>query len=356
MAELWTRIQKTTITKHFRDVEENLMQNQVLTALMMKKGRVSYGHGGKNLDWPVLYARNSMSQYGDMQGVNFTRFNRHQTATLDWRGYITGEQISKMEKLANKGKEAIVRFTGNLVKMMEDDIKYNFAAELYKDGNATGREHAIHGFKSWLGVTGSNRFTAPSDTYAGLSTVLGNYGGSVQSGSWPSGKMDPEYMFWSPIIVNYTHADYGGTATWAANCKDALRDGITFQSNAKGGKQGKLDVIVCTSSMYRDFLNTLDEKERIIVDRGAQNSELVALGFKGVVNFDGVDITMDADCTDTQAFGLNFDSLELCSMQDQLFVPMTSEDHDTLTTKHTVDFFGNLKGNPRTTVLWDDIT
>lgn len=356
MAELWTRIQKTTITKHFRDEEVNLMQNQVLTALMTKKGRVSYGHSGKNLDWPVRSARNGMSQYGDMGGINFTRFNRHQTATLDWRGYVSGELVSKMEKLANRGKEATVKFVSELVKSMEDDIKYNFAAELYKDGNATGREQAIHGFLSWLGYTGTNQYTAPSDTYAGLSTVLGNYGGALISGAWPSGKMDPEYMFWSPIIINYTHASYGSTATWAANCKDAIRDGILFSRNTKGGQQGKLDVIVCTASMYRDFLNTLDEKERIIVDRGAKNSELVAMGFTGVVNFDGVDITMDADCPDTQAFGLNFDSMELCSMQDQLFVPMTSEDHNTLTTKHTVDFFGNLRANPRQSVLWDNIT
>lgn len=353
MADLWARVQKTTITKHLREVEENIMSNQKITALLTKKGRVSYNHGGKNLDWRIKKSRNSMVGYGDMQGVNFDRVNRHEVATLDWRGYMLSEAVSKLEKLANKGKEAIVNFVSELTESMIDDIKYHFAREFYLDGNASGRDHAIHGFLSWLGYTSNAQYTAPSDTYAGLSTVLGNYGGSVVSGAWPSGKFDPEYYFWSPLIVNYTHASFG--STWAASCIDALRNGIIFQKNAKG-IQGQLDVILITASMYADFLDQLDEKERIQVERGAKNSDLIALGFKDVVNFDGVDVTYEVDTPDTQGFGLNFKELELCSMQGQLFVPGSDYDLNTLADRYTLDFFGNLKGNPRASVLWDNIT
>lgn len=355
MAEMWKRIQSSTITKHFREVEDNIMQNQKITALMQKKGKISYNHSGKNMDWRVLKSRNAMSQYGDMQAVVPDRVNRHEVATLDWRSYIIAEQFSKQERLANRGKEMIVNVIAGLVDQMTDDIKYHFAREFYLDGNASGREHCIHGFLSWLGYTGTNQYTAPSDTYAGLSTTLGNYGGAVVSGSWPGGKFDPEYYFWSPLIVNYTHATWGGTATWAANCIEALRKGIVYHKNSRG-KQGQLDVIITTADMYSDFLNQLDEKERIIVERGKQNSELIALGFKDAVNFEGVDITYEVDCPDTQAFGLNFDALELCSMQGQLFVPSKDFDFNTLSDRYAVDFFGNMRGNPRSTVLWDNIT
>ena len=353
MAELWARVQKTTITKHLREVEDQLMQNQKITALMMKKGRVSYNHGGKNLDWRVKKSRNSMIGYGDMQGVNFDRVNRHEVATLDWRGYMVSEAVSKLEKLANKGKEAIVNIVADLTESMIDDIKYHFAREFYLDGNGAGRDHAIHGFLSWLGYTGTNQYTAPSDTYAGITTGLGDYGGSVVSGAWPSGKFDPEYYFWSPLIVNYTHASFG--ASWAASCIDALRNGIIFQKNAKG-QQGQLDLILVTASMYSDLLDQMDEKERITVNRGEKNSDTVSLGFKDVINFDGIDVTSEVDVPDTQGFGLSFKDMELCSMQGQLFVPGKDYDINTLSDRYTLDFFGNLRGNPRSTVLWDNIT
>lgn len=354
MAELWTRIQKTTIEQHLREVEENILQNQKITALMMKKGRVSYNHGGTKMTWRVKKARNGMVQYGDAQGVNFDRFNRHDVAELDWRGYIIGESVTKMEKLANKGKEAIVNFVSELTDSMIDDIKYHFAREFYKDGNASGNEHAIHGFLSWLGYTSNAQYTAPSDTYAGLSTVLGNYGGSVIEGSWPTGKFDPEYYFWSPLIVNYTNTSFGSN-TWAANCIPAIRNGIIHSKNQKG-LQGQLDLILMTAAMYASFLDQIDEKERIQVERGAKNSEMTALGFKDITNFDGVDMTYEVDVPADSAFGLNFKEMELCSMQGQLFVPGKDYDINTLSDQYTIDFFGNLRGNPRSSVYWKNIS
>lgn len=356
MAVAHKGIQTTTITKHLREVQENVMDNQIITAMLQKKGTVSYNHSGKNFDWPVRKSRSALIPYGDMQAIIPERVNRYETATLDWRGYVMPQLVSKMDKLQNRGKEAIVNFVGQVVDKIIDDIKSGFAAELYLDGNAAGREKAIHGFKSWLGNTGSDQYTAPSDTYAGLSTVLANYGGSVISGTYPFGKFDAEYKFWSPLIVNYTHANWGATATWAANCIEALRKGIHGQIGLRGSTDGKIDCVVCTSSMYTDFLNQLDEKERIIVERNKTNSPLVSLGFGQVVNFDGVDITADNDCPATEAYGINFGSLELLSMQSQLFVPTKDFDFTTLSDQYAVDFMGNMKGNPAQMVFWNDIT
>jgi hypothetical protein len=91
------------------------------------------------------------------------------------------------------------------------DIEEAFGDELYVDGNASGNEGRIHGFESWLGNSGAatNGYVAtPSDTYAGLSTTLGNYGGTwstpPRNTNWPDGKGDPEYDFWSPLLVDYT--------------------------------------------------------------------------------------------------------------------------------------------------------
>lgn len=354
MAE-WARVTRTTISEYLRGEEKNIMSNQKILALMQSKGRVSTGHRGKDLSWRIRTSRNSMVQYGDADQINFDRVNRWREATLPWGGYIVSESVTKKEKLMNRGKEAIVNFISNLTSMMVEDIKYHFARELYLDGNAAGREESIHGFATWLGVTSNAQYTAPSDTYAGLSTVLGNYGGSVISGTWPTGKFDPEYYFWSPLVVNYTHADWAAAATWAASAVEVLRAGLIHSKNTKG-LQGQVDLILMTASMYAEFLELLDDKERLQVFRDGEKSGLVALGFRDVVNFDGVDISYEVDVPDTEAFGINIDEMELCSLQGQLFVPGKDYDITTLSDQYTIDFFGQLKANPRAFIHWNDVT
>lgn len=349
------RIAKANISEYLKDEEVNILANQKLLALMQQKKRISYGHAGSAMEWPVKKSRNSITPYTDASALSFQRINRHERASLEWRAYTVAEHVTWLEKLQNKGKEALVKYAERIGESIKDDLKFNFEDELYKDGYAAANQGRIHGFASCLGVTGTNQYTAPSDTYANLSTVLGNYGGAVQSGSWPSGKFDQEYYFWSPLIVNYSHADWAGGTSWADNAIEAMRNGILFQRNAKG-KDGQLDIIVKTASMYSEFLNSLDEKERIEVKRNGEKSGLVSLGFTDVVNFDGVDVTSSYSVPDTQAYGLNFMEVELCSLQDQLFGMQDSDDIDTLSEKFVGTFAGNMKLNPRHIVLWDNIT
>jgi len=349
------RIAKANISEYLKDEEVNILANQKVLALIQQKKRLSYNHSGTQMEWQVKKARNSITPYTDAAAMAFQRLNRHERAALEWRAYVVPEQVTWMEKLQNKGKEALTKYATNLGESIKDDLKFNFEDELFKDGNAAANAGRLHGFASCLGVTSNAQYTAPSDTYAGLSTVLGNYGGAVQSGAWPSGKFDAEYYFWSPLVVNYSHGDWAGGTSWSDNAIEAMRNGILFQRNAKG-KDGQLDLIVKTASMYSEFLNSLGEKERIQVKRDGEKSGLVSLGFTDVVNFDGVDVTSCYSCPDTQAYGLNFNELELCSLQGQLFDIQDAHDIDTMSDKFVGTFAGNMKMNPRHIVLWDNIT
>jgi hypothetical protein len=356
MAE-WLRINQTTIEEHLEGEEINILQNQKLLALFQLHKRVSYNHSGKSLTWRIRAKRNSMSSYGDAQQINFDRVNRWRTAELNYGGYVVSESVTEKEKAMNKGKEAIINLRAQLTEAMIDDFKYHFCREfLVTDGNAAGNTDSIQGFPSFLGVTGTNQFTSPSDTYGGLSTSLGNFGGAVISGSWPKGKFDPEYYFHSPLIVNYTHADWGAsTDNWANNSVEALRAGIIHQRNTKG-RQGMIDLILVTASMYEDYLSTLDDKERIQVFRDGESSGLVKMGFRDVVNFDGVDISYDIDMPDTEGYGINVKEMELCSLNKQLFMPHKGYEVATLSDNYALVFFGQLRCNPRAFVFFNDIT
>lgn len=351
---LWSRIANTTIRKYIRQQEGPIMRNRKLTAMLQKRGRVTFNHSGTGFDWKVAYRRAPLEQMGDMDVRTFSRQDRHKTAFLEHRAYFAGDATSKAESLQNKGQEAIIKVISEAGSNLEADIKENFHEELYVDGAASGNERRIQGINTIFQGTSADaagKIVTPASTYAGLSMVLGNYGGTWSpaagsAGGWPYGAGDMSYDFWSPLQVDYTDTAWqAATKTWPNTCLEALRYAIhaTQRNSSKS-----LDLTLITNDMYVDFLDALDEKERINVERNGQQSDLVALGFKDVVNYDGCDVTWEygipAAAGDPAGYGLSFENLELCSQQGELFVyegPHYKFEQQAWL--HSVDFYGNLK-------------
>jgi hypothetical protein len=360
----WARIVNTTITNYLRDTQPAILRNRVLTGLLDKKGRYSFNNSGADFEWKIHYRRYQANPYEDYGLTVFTRKDRIKSPRLDWRSYEINDSVSDWEKLKNRGTEAIVKSFENMGKSLADDFAEFWATELYVDGNAAGNENRIHGVGSFHGNTpvAGQKFANPNDTYAGLATNLGTYGGSGPN--WPDGKVDYNYDFFSPVVINYIAAPPTGfsnaTPSWKNNCIEALRYGISA-SQRDNRKDVKLDVILMGSSMYRDFLSQLDSKERIQIQRGEMN-DVVALGFTESVNFEGVPITWEVGCGDgdtTKAFGFTVSQMEIMCMNDQLF-KMGSEypyyDPSRKSYVVSVDFYGNAKfQSPRHFPLWDDL-
>ncbi len=358
MAENWSRIVNTTIAKYIREVEENILRNRKLLAMMRERGRISFGHSGTELDWKVKYKRAPMQGYADTDVLTFSRRDRWKTATLDWRGYAATDSMTKLERLQNKSTEAIVNVYSEVTQSLLDDMEEHFADELYIDGNASGNSKRIHGIESFMGNSGAAAqgfIASPSDTYAGLVTTLGNYGGAWTSGNivasqidWPSGTGDAHYDFWSPLIVDYTDTSWSAaTKTWPNTCKEALRFGI-IKGKKNKTKKGMLDVILLNDELYRQFENANDSNERLIIKRGDRKGSLYSLGFEDVINFDGCDITYEYGVPAAVGYGWSMENLELLSLQPQLFVN-DGPDYDPASKswRFSIDFFGNMRFNPR---------
>lgn len=361
MAE-WTRIVHTTIRDYLREVEIGVMRNKKLLALLQSRGRVTFDHSGSELEWKVRYKRVPIVGYADMDTLTFARKNRWLSAVLDWRGYAAPDMMSKRERLINRSTEAIVKVWSEMVDNLMEDMTDEFADELLLDGNASGRQKAIHGFESWLGDTGSEASAGfvypPSDTYAGLSTVLGNYGGTwAVNGSsqviWPSGAGDAHYDFFSPVIVKVTSANWqAGTKTWPNTCRESLRYGL-IKGRRNKSKKDMTDLVMLDGEWYRQLVEKVEATERLVVSRGEKGG-LLSLGFTDSINFDGVETTWDFTMPAETGYGIPLESLELCSLQKTLF-EATGPDYDISTDAYRfkVDFFGNLKNaSPRGWVKW----
>ena len=196
----FSRTAATTLANHIREVEESMLRNYQMGALLEAGGRVNYNNSGEGFDWPVQYRLHKVEGNTGETQRNFARRNLWKTANLEFRGYQTTDSMYYREFRSNKGPEGVVKVFDNFVERLETSLTQGLGGEYYVDGSASGNEQSWHGLESMFVLNGTVTATSgaqrtanaadivgyPNDTYSGLSTVLGNYGGKNESGQyWP---------------------------------------------------------------------------------------------------------------------------------------------------------------------------
>jgi len=349
----WARIANTTIREYIRDEEVNVLRNRKLTERLRKRGRITFNHGGDDMDWKVRFKRAPMFGYADTDTLTFSRVNRWKTATLPWRGYASTDSMTKAERLKNKSTEAIIKVYDQIAKDLMEDIEDQFGDEFYIDGNAAANSRRMHGLETMMaGATSGALAAANAATYAGIDTTRGAFGGTW-SGTWPGGTGPAHFDFWTPLIVSYTNSGWtASTDTWPNTCVEALRFG-SIHSRKNKSTRGKLDLVFLENELYRQFLAQQEAKENIYIVRGKSSDGDLEVGFGESTYFDGVEITFEYGLPAGVGYGFNVDQMELRSMQSQLFVPEGPDwDIASQSWRFSIDFFGNCRFNPRYFVKW----
>lgn len=336
----WARIAHTTIRNYLKGEEEEVGRNRKVFRLLKKRGRILYNQSGDGVDWKVRFRRTPMTTNNGEQTVDFVRQNRHLSAFLDYEGYVAADQITKREKLKNRSNKAIVKIFSRMMPLLMEDIEDQFAEELYVDSSAAGNSDRMTGIESMFATNGTLDVTASSptqrsanaadpvgyssDSYATLSTQLGSEGGGTwKTGgdintTWPFGRGDASFDFWTPVVVNYTSSAFTGT-DWQSNAVEAIRFGLeAVNSRVRGARVGMIDAVLTDRGLFRQYKDTLDSKERIPID---SSNELRALGFKDVIEQDGATISSEYGMPAGVGYGWNIDALQFLSMQSQIFEP-----------------------------------
>jgi hypothetical protein len=349
----WARSIATTIVNHLKEEEIASLRKYKVFAALEGGGNVKTNMSGRGFDWELQYRNHTPTGNNGETARVFARQNLWKNAELEYRGAQVTDAIFKKEMLENRGASALVQVAGKMSNRLLTSMEQYLAKEWVVDGYASGNELRFHGIESFMGTNGtinigtgaqrtanaSDPFAYPSDTYAGLSTTLGAYGGSQKTGVWPDGEADPEFDFNSPTIVNYTSSYFGGT-TWSANCVKAVREAI-HQTRRNDSLEDQVDMVLLDRRLYIDFLNTLDAKERVIVSK--QNG-LRSYGFTDVFELDGVEISSENSVPANTGYGLAMGNMELLCMEGQL---LNSEgpfyDEITQQYRYVVSMLGNLK-------------
>ena len=330
-------ISAATTPQFMRGMTDATFRKYKWLAMLKALGRVTYGNSGTRVERVVKYRQNQLRQYEDGSGINFARVARHKRAVQDWAAYIMPESISRKDRLMNKGPEALVDIFADKMDQLSKEFTDQYHSQFYVDGNATGYENCIDGLETMFSISGAatNGFVGtPNDTYAGISTALQASGGSwtTSSGSttWPLNSGDPQYDFWSPMVVLYDATGFDiTTATWAARAEEVLRFAMTH-TDRNASQDGRPNVVLLNPEMWRKYKNLVAGKERIQVSRG-EGLSLVSMGFTDTMNIDGAEVTSEFGIPSNTGYGLNFSRMELKSQNADLFEfiePTFHQDHD----------------------------
>lgn len=355
----WARSIATTIVNHLREEEIASLRKYKLFAALEGSGQIRTNMSGRGFDWEIQYRNHTPSGNNGETPRTFARQNLWKRAELEFRGAQASDAIYKKEMLENRSAQALVNVAGKMASRLLTSMEQYLAKEWIVDGYAAGNELRFHGIESFMGLaataqtinasTGAARtksnddiFYYPNDTYAGLSTVLGAYGGSQNTGVWPNGVADPEFDFFTPVIVNGTSTFFNASPnnTWSNNCVKAVREAI-HQTRRNDSKEDQVDMLLLDRRSYIDFLNTLDSKERVIVSR---TNGLRSYGFTDVFELDGIEISSEGSVPANTGYGLSVGNIELLCMEGQL---LNSEgpfyDEITQQYRYVVSTLGNLK-------------
>lgn len=326
----WARAIGTTITNYLRDEQVETMRKFRVFAALEGSGNVLTNQSGRGFSWEIRYRNQPVSGNNGETPRTFARQNLWKSARLDYRGYQVSDMILRREMLENRGQQALINVAGKMASRLQESMEQHLAKEVYTDGDKVGNELRFQGLDTMFTYdgtinvgTGAKRpanaldpFCYPKDSYAGLSTELGAEAGSLlTTGSWPTAACDPEYDYYSPVIVNYTSSFFKGlTPVWQLQCVEAVREGI-HQTKRNDSKASAIDLVMLDRRMFIDYMNRLDHKERVIVTK--QNG-LKSYGFTDVFEQDGCEISTEYAVPAGCGYGLSISNMYLHCMEAQL--------------------------------------
>jgi hypothetical protein len=344
------RLAMTTIEEWAKVVSEETERFLVLPALMKKKGLIQYGCSGGQFRWVPRIKDHQLKDFVDFQPVDVERVHTVENAFLPWRGYYIHDAISLREKLEQGGPEAMIKVFANREGLMRDGAMRGLADQFFIDGNATGNTNKFHGIESFMGIAAQTASdilaTTHDDSYAGLSTAVGGISGATNTRAW------------TPTIINTNHTPTGGQKTWANYADEYIRTAL-LRLKFGNGPRNTPDLVMLTRAAYEDYLNLIDDKERIPVSRGA-NLGLTKLGFGNHVEQDGCaimwddsvpqtdsDLTTADDGTDVRGYVFTTSQMQMKVLggkgSKQLFTPKVTFNDSYRADNIFMHLLGNLK-------------
>ena len=347
------RVHTHVLNRWLAQEVEPIFRESVVLGKLRSLGRIKQVKAGtKRLDWRVRYLRRQIRDIaGPVTETTFPNTSTRVACTLEPCGYDMGESITKLERLVAGPHDGLTGLFQEVMRALMDDFTEGYRLRVWQDGTITGT--GLMGILSMFGgsstphangiysrpgtytcITCADAATSwwacsPSQTYAGLSTALGNkvndYSHSNTSEAWPLGTFSEGYHYFSPLMVDYNNTLFGGTAAnWDYQWQQACNALMTYMQVIQ---TTPVDLIVWDPDLERRAKDSLRDQQQFVV---TESSPTRALGFKSL-EYNGAEFLREYGVPAGMGFALRFNKMTLHNWQSQLIA--TDEDEDIVTSE-----------------------
>lgn len=232
--------------------------------MKLKKGNKITQVGGTDIRWQIRYQQLDKADAVDPDQQRIRSKKPTRTQAVDtWKYYLVDSFISWKERQENSGKYQTINLIADKFKEMKQDFEERLSTDLYTT-NPNGN-----------GITSLPVIVSASGAYAGIAVA--------------------DAATWAAIVDSSTTRleFYGGTTSL-----DYMINQATFGSEAP-------TLGLTTKSIYGYIRGYMTGTKTAMADQ-----MMIDAGFKNV-QFEGMTIVQDPNCTANYFYGLNMNAFEL---------------------------------------------
>lgn len=245
-------INTTTMQLLRARIADTIFKNNPLTAWMLSGGRVRKENGGKWIEEPLLYSKNTtIAAYRGYDPLNVAPTEEITAARYNWRQIAGSVTMSGLEQLQNSGESAVFNMLRQKLKVLEMSFKEYMEGKLFEA--ASGKD--------------------PVRDILGLDEVVENVAGGSQGSL--GGINKTTYSWWR------NQRKLVASGTYLYGDRPLTKNMIVFMNDCSKGLT-RPDLIVTTQEWYENYelenhdLLRLQTSDRNMLDVGFMNQK-----FKG---------------------------------------------------------------------------
>jgi hypothetical protein len=270
------QLASTTLQKYQPKMVDNIFKKHVLLNHLKKNGGTPSFTGGRQLVAPLMYGTNSTVQTFDGTDTLDTTYQEGiDSATYDWKFYNVAVAFTLVDKIKNRGKEAVMSLLKGKITQAEKSLSETINSDLISGTDSKGL----------VGL----------GTMISTSTTVGGISGSTYS--WWRGNVDS-------TAETLSFAD--------------LRTIKNSCNNGNGGS--KVSMILTTQTLYEKMFALLTATYQFNPTQAAskEGKRLAEASFE-TLEFEGVPVAYDESMTSGAVYLINKDNYKLGILKDMNF-------------------------------------
>lgn len=261
----------TTLEYYEPNLQDNIFKKHAVLDHMKQNGGTRTVDGGTKYRMPLMHATNNSTQtFSGMDTLDLSYQSTVDAAEYDWRFYNTSIVFTKTDEMKNRGKSAVISLLKAKITQAESSMRERIANDLF---NGTDANEEIIGLETAVGT----------GTYAGIAGAT--------------------YTWWNSTVDSTSET---------LSISD-MRNAKNSANNGNGGSN--VSIIVTTQTLYEKYQGLLTATYQMNQPVPTKESRRIGdAGFTSV-EFEGVPVVYDEQCTSGAMYFLNVDNLKLVMLE-----------------------------------------